>query len=91
MALKSHWNRPDDIDDASFVVDVEISIDPSGKVVGSRVVKPCGNTRWDNSVKTAVAATKAISRPPPKGFPGTIVARFDVGTEGDNVMQLSSQ
>jgi TonB family protein len=77
-ALRSRWNRPEDMADDQFVAEVELSIDPQGNVTSSRWLKGSGNNRWDNAVKAAVAATKVISRPPPKGFPATFTARFDV-------------
>jgi TonB family protein len=91
-ALRSRWNRPEDLPDDQFVAEVRLSIDNEGKVTGSQWLKGSGNTRWDNSVKAAVAATKVISRAPPKGFPGTFVARFDVASDQtEPVMHLSSR
>lgn len=91
-ALRSRWNRPDDIDDSTFVAEVNLSIDSDGKVISSQWLKGSGNARWDKSVKAAVAATQAISRPPPKGFPPTFVARFDVESERtEEVMHFSSR
>jgi protein TonB len=91
-ALRSHWNRPDDMEDASFVAEVSLSIDAEGKVTSSRWLKVSGNARWDKSVKEAVAATPVISRPPPKGFPPNFVARFDVESQRtEDVMHLSSR
>lgn len=91
-ALRSRWNRPEDMDDASFVAEVSLSIDADGKVTGSRWLKGSGNARWDKTVKEAVAATPVISRPPPKGFPPTFVARFDVESlRTEEVMHLSSR
>jgi TonB family protein len=77
-ALRAHWNRREDIADATYVAEVELTIGLQGNVTDSHWLKGSGDARWDNSVKAAVAATKVISRPPPKGFPGKIVARFDV-------------
>lgn len=92
LALRSHWNRPEDMDDSKFVAEVELSIDSQGKVIGSKFIKSSGNARWDNTVKVAVAATKVISRAPPKKFPSTCIARFDVATEEtENLLQLSSR
>jgi TonB family protein len=91
-ALRARWNRPDDMDDASFVAEVSLSIDAEGKVTSSRWLKGSGNARWDKTVKEALAATPVISRPPPKGFPPTFVARFDVESERtEDVMHLSSR
>ena len=91
-ALRTRWNRPDDMDDANFVAEVSLRIDAEGKVTGSQWLKGSGNARWDKSVKEAVAATRVISRPPPKGFPPTFVARFDVESQRtEDVMHLSSR
>ncbi len=91
-ALRSHWTKPEDVDDSAFVAEVQVNVDAEGKVTGSRLVKASGNKEWDNSVKAAVAATRTISRPPPKGFPPVFVARFDVETDRtESVMQLSSR
>jgi TonB family protein len=91
-ALRAHWNRREDIADDSYVAEVELAIDLQGNVTGSTWLKGSGDARWDNSVKAAVAATKVISRPPPKGFPGKIVARFDVELlQTEDVFKVSSR
>jgi TonB family protein len=91
-ALRSRWNRPEDIADDKYVAEVEVSIDAQGKVTGARWLKGSGDARWDSSVKAALAATKMIARPPPKGFPGTFLTRFDVeSTRTEEVMRLSSR
>ncbi len=91
-ALRSRWNRPENIDDAKFVAEVSLSIDADGKVTGTHWLKGSGNARWDKTVRDAVAATPIISRPPPKGFPPTFVARFDVESlRTEEVMHLSSR
>jgi TonB family protein len=89
-ALRSHWNRPEDIADDTFVAEIQLTIDAEGNVTGSRWLKGSGNPRWDGSVKAAVAATKVITRPPPKGFPPAFVARFDVeSTRTEDLAQAS--
>jgi TonB family protein len=91
LALRSRWERPEDMADDNYVAEVELQIDPQGKVTGSKWIKGSGDARWDKSVKQAVAATKAINRPPPKGFPGTFLARFDVEmTRSEEVLKVSS-
>jgi TonB family protein len=90
-ALRAHWARPEDMQDASFVADVELNIDPKGNITGSRLVKSSGDTRWDNSVKTAIATVKSLSHAPPKGFPSSFTARFDVQTEQGDSIQVSSR
>ncbi len=91
-ALRSHWNKPEDIADDNFAAEVELSIDQDGNVTGSRWVNGSGNARWDNTVKAALSATKTISRPPPKGFPATFITRFDVESQRtEEAIHLSSQ
>jgi TonB family protein len=91
LALRSRWNRPEDVADETYVAEVELNIDPKGNVTGSKWVKGSGDARWDKSVKEAVAATKVINRPPPKGFPGTFLARFDVEMmRSEEVLKVSS-
>ena len=79
--LRSKWDRPEDSQDNSYVAELEMSIDPTGKITGSQWIKGSGDTQWDDSVRKAVAQTKSIGRPPPKGFPDQFLVRFDVQTE----------
>ncbi len=91
-ALRSRWNRPEDIADDKYVAEVELSISSDGQITGSRWVKGSGDVRWDSSVKAAIAATKVINRPPPKGFPASFLTRFDVeSTRTEEVIHLSSR
>lgn len=90
-ALRSNWDRPEDMKDDDFVAEVELSIDPNGNVSASHWVRGSGNARWDKSVKSAVAATKSIGSGPPAGFPAKFMARFDVEmTRTENVLRVSS-
>lgn len=90
-ALLSNWNRPDDGHDDAYVAEVELSIDPSGRVADSRWIKGSGDVRWDKSVKAAVSATKNIGTAPPAGFPSKFTARFDVEmTRTEDVLKISS-
>jgi outer membrane biosynthesis protein TonB len=77
-SLRSRWNRPEDLDDHAFVAEVEVSVDHSGQISSPVWKKGSGNTRWDDSVRQAVAAAKGINRPPPTNFPPRVVVRFDV-------------
>jgi TonB family protein len=89
--LRANWDRPEDMKDDEFVVEVELSIDKDGKVTSSRWVKGSGDARWDKSVKDAVAATRSVGAPPPAGFPGKFTARFDVEmTRTEPVLRVSS-
>lgn len=83
FSIRSKWLRPEGIADDSFVAEVELNVDPSGRILGSTWRSGSGNSRWDDSVRRAVAATTALSRPPPKGFPDRFTVRFDVVTEAD--------
>ncbi len=91
-ALRSRWDRPEDLADEKFVAEVELNISPAGQLNGYTWLKGSGNARWDDSVKTALARTKAMSRPPPKGFPEKFHVRFDVESlQTEDAMQLSSR
>ena len=90
--LRSRWNRPEDIADETYVAEIELSVDSKGRVADSRWLKGSGDKRWDDSVKTVIAQTKAISRPPPKGFPEKFLVRFDVETSRtEPLIQVGSQ
>src|ERR1039457_6781675 len=88
--LRSRWNRPDDPMYDNNVAEVELTVDKSGQIAGSTWLKGSGVALWDDSVKAALAHTKALSRPPPKDFPEKFVVRFDVQTtEAVDALQLS--
>jgi TonB family protein len=89
--LRSYWNRPEDMADDSFTANVELTIDKSGYVSDSRWINGSGNARWDATVKQAVAQVKAITRPPPKGFPEKFVVRFDVESTRTEAIELGSR
>jgi len=87
--LRAHWNRPEDVPDDKFMAEVELSVDPAGKLQHYQWLRGSGNARWDDSVKGALAATKALSRPP-KGFPDKFTVRFDVETQQtEDALELS--
>lgn len=89
--LRSRWNRPEDMADDNFVAEVELTIDKSGNVEDTRWVQGSGDTRWDKSVKEAVADFKTVNRPPPKGFPDKFLVRFDVESTKTEAITLSSR
>jgi outer membrane biosynthesis protein TonB len=86
-AFRSRWNRPEDVSDDSYVAEVAISVDSSGNVSDPQWEKGSGNTRWDNSVRAAIAAVSNIGHPPPTNFPPRVVVRFDVQEETEPVLQ----
>ncbi len=91
-ALRSRWERPDDVADDKFIAEVQLNIGKEGEIASYQWVKGSGNSRWDESVKLALSKTKAISRPPPKGFPDKFLVRFDVATEAtEETVHLSSR
>ena len=90
--LRSRWSRPEDIADDTYVAEVELIVDSKGRVADSRWLKGSGDKRWDDSVKTVIAQTKVISRPPPKGFPEKFTVRFDVETSRtETLIQVGSK
>lgn len=90
--LRSRWNRPENIADDTYTAEVEVVVAKDGTVEETHWVKGSGDDRWDATVKTALAQTKAISRPPPKGFPGKFTVRFDVASLAtEDAMELSSR
>jgi hypothetical protein len=90
--LRSRWNRPDDPQYDNNVAEVELTVDKSGQIRGSTWLKGSGEKKWDESVKSVLAQTTTISRPPPKGFPEKFVVRFDVATtEAVDAIQLSAR
>jgi TonB family protein len=76
--LRYNWDRPKDEDDHTNIAEVEVAVDPSGQITGSVWKKSSGHKQWDDSVRTAIASTAKVSRPPPKNFPSRVVVRFDV-------------
>jgi hypothetical protein len=77
-SLRSKWNRPVDMDDASFVAEVEVKVDRAGDISDPKWIKGSGNARWDKAVREAIAQTPALDRPPPASFPQRVLVRFDV-------------
>jgi hypothetical protein len=88
-ALRSRWNRPEDIQDDAFVAEVMVSVDATGKITKTEWRSGSGNARWDASVKEALTKTKSLSKAPPKGFPSQFLVRFDVESQKTEPIQLS--
>ena len=77
-SLRSRWNRPTDMADDSFVAEVEVSVDREGRISNPQWKRGSGDSRWDDSVRAAIAATKSLDRHPPVNFPSRVLVRFDV-------------
>ncbi len=86
-AFRSKWNRPEDVSDDSYVADVAISVDPSGHVSDPVWQKGSGNSKWDDSVRAAIASVSNIGHPPPTNFPPRVTVRFDVQEETEPILQ----
>jgi hypothetical protein len=86
-ALRSKWRRPPDVQDEFYVAEVEVSIDGEGQITNPKWKKGSGDTRWDDTVRQAIAATTTVNRPPPKNFPARVVVRFDVQEEAEPSIQ----
>ncbi len=85
--LRSRWNRPDDIPDDSLVAELELEVDPQGKVLRYNWKLTSGNKRWDDSITQVMQSTKTIARIPPKGFPPKFLVRFDVQPATETLTQ----
>jgi len=86
-AIRANWTRPDNIADDYYVAEVEIAVDGGGEISHPIWKRSSGDTRWDDTVRAAIAATKRLNRPPPKNFPARVVVRFDVQDATEAVTQ----
>jgi len=86
-ALRSKWNRPDNLKDDDYVAEVDIAVEHDGEIRNPVWKKGSGNKLWDDSVRRALAAVTHMDRPPPTNFPPHIVVRFDVQEETEPVFQ----
>jgi hypothetical protein len=55
-AFRSKWNRPDNMADDNYVAEVEVSVDRNGTDQRPGWQKGSGDSRWDDSVRAAIAA-----------------------------------
>jgi len=86
-AFLSKWHRPGGMADDSYVAEVEVAVDPQGQISDPVWKKSSGDTRWDASVRQAVAETRRLDRPPPPDFPARFLVRFDVQESTEPVVQ----
>ena len=86
-AFTAKWNRPEDEDDQKYVAEVQVSIGRDGRVSDPKWLKKSGDTRWDNSVRQALAAVTSMEHPPPTNFPPRVIIRFDVTEQTDSAIQ----
>ncbi len=86
-ALRSKWNRPDNLKDDDYVAEVNLSVGRDGQLRDPVWEKESGNKLWDDSVRRALAMVTRMDRPPPTNFPPHIVVRFDVQEETEPILQ----
>ena len=86
-AFQSKWRRPENLSDDNYVAEVQVQIGRDGSITGSQWEKGSGDTRWDDSVRAAIAAMTNMSFPPPTNFPPRVTVRFDVQKETEPVLQ----
>ena len=85
--LRANWDRPADTTDTNYSAEVEIEVDSSGRITGKEWKKGSGDRHWDDSVRKAISSTTSINRPPPAGFPGRVLVRFDIAAESERIYQ----
>ncbi len=86
-AMRSKWNRPDNLKDDDYVAEVNLSVGRDGQLRDPVWEKESGNKLWDDSVRRALAMVTRMDRPPPTNFPPHIVVRFDVQEETEPILQ----
>ena len=80
-ALRSKWNRPDNMEDANYVAEVRVSVDQAGNLSAIQWERGSGNAQWDDTVRAVFQAVHHIDRRPPTNFPPQVTIRFDVQSE----------
>ena len=86
-ALRSKWNRPDDLADENYVAEVDIAVSRAGDISDPIWRKNSGDPKWDESVKKVFAAVSRLDHAPPTNFPPRVTIRFDVQGETEPVLQ----
>jgi TonB family protein len=87
LAFRSKWNRPENMSDDDYAVDVQVTVQPDGEIGNVRWEKGSGNAEWDQSVRKAIASIKSMDNPPPTNFPPYVDVRFDVEEDTEPVSQ----
>jgi len=85
--LRDRWNRPDNMNDAAFVAEVQVQVDRQGNLSHTVWQKGSGNPIWDDSVRQVFQQVTTIDRPPPTNFPPVVTIRFDTEEETEPVLQ----
>jgi hypothetical protein len=85
--FKSKWDRPEDMDDAAYVAEVQVTVDKDGSISNPVWEKGSGNKRWDDSVRKVIDEVTSMGHKPPTNFPSQVTIRFDVQEEAALLMQ----
>jgi hypothetical protein len=86
-SFRSKWNRPENLPDDNYAVEVAVKVDKDGNISDPRKLKVSGDARWDASVMDVFKLVDHIDRRPPTNFPSQVTIRFDVQEETEPVMQ----
>ena len=86
-ALRSKWQRPENIADDSYVAEVKVTVDRAGRISDPTLEKGSGDAKWDESVEQVFKVVKNMDRPPPTNFPARVTVRFDVQEESEPLLQ----
>jgi hypothetical protein len=80
-ALRSKWNRPENMPDDTYAAEVQVNVDPEGHLGNVTWQKGSGDAKWDQTVKDVFKLVTQIDRRPPTNFPDHVTIRFDVQEE----------
>jgi periplasmic protein TonB len=86
-AFRSKWDRPQNMHDDDYVAEVRVKVGRHGRITDPVWLKDSGNTRWDDSVRKAIAEVTNMDSAPPSNFPPQVVIRFDVQQETEPLLQ----
>jgi outer membrane biosynthesis protein TonB len=86
-ALRSKWQRSDNIADENYVAEVEVAVNRAGDVSEPVWRKGSGDPKWDESVRKVFVTVSRLDHPPPTNFPPRVTIRFDVQEETEPVLQ----
>ena len=85
--LRSKWNRPENMADDSYAVEVAMNVDKQGNLSGVKFQTGSGNSQWDQTVKDVFKIITQIDHRPPTNFPDHVTVRFDVQEQTEPVLQ----
>jgi hypothetical protein len=83
--LRSKWNRPENLNDDNYAVEVKVSVSRQGEISDPVWQKTSGNDQWDATVRQVFNLVKSVDRSPPTNFPPRVTIRFDVQEETEPV------